>query len=92
MRKWKLWLLIVAVLCGCNQRQVKYYEYDEIKQVHKQWQYKSNSLASKQELDWLHLDLPDKGKLWFGPYIMDNDSFKGGYGPFWMGTSPKKGD
>ncbi len=76
-----------VALTGCSQRQVKYYEYDENTGIHREWCYKQNSLASKQKIDWLYLDLFGKGSLYFGPYVLDNDSFKGGYGLGWMGTS-----
>ena len=86
-----IWIVIIfgllIALTGCTQRVVSFYEYDEVNQIHKEWSYKLNNLASRQEIDWLCIDMPGKGKLWFGPYVMDNDSFKGGYGPFWMGTS-----
>jgi hypothetical protein len=78
---WWLWLaalllLTAAMLASCDQRQVKYYEYDENTGIHREWEYKANRLASEQELDWLHLDMPGKGKLFFGPYKLDNDSMK----------------
>ena len=68
-------LICLMTLTGCTQRQIKYYEYDEKTQIHKEWVYKTNSLASKETIDWLYLELPNKGTLYLGPYELDNDSF-----------------
>ena len=86
-------LLFLLLVCGCMQREVKFYEYDEVAQVHKEWSYKINTVASKETIDWLRLEMPDKGTLWFGPYTMDNDSFDLEVDPLTkkvkLGTSPK---
>ncbi len=87
---WAGVIWFVCCITGCTQRQVKYYEYDENTGIHREWCYKRNSFASKEVIDWLYLDLFGKGSLYFGSYVLDNDSFKGGYGPAWFGTTNNK--
>ncbi len=75
MKRLVLSILMIFIFSGCTQRQIKYYEYDEVNKIHKEWVYKTNFLASKETIDWLYLELPNKGTLYFGPYLLDNDSF-----------------
>jgi hypothetical protein len=81
-----LTLLILAV-CGCGQRQMKYYEYDELTQTHKQWEYKSNRIFMAEQIEGVFIDIPDKGKVWVGPYKIDPDDVKAGYGLYNFGTT-----
>jgi hypothetical protein len=86
---------ICLVLSGCGQRQVKNYKYtitrhlennEMVIESHEEWEYKSNRIFTFEQIDSVFIDIPSKGKVLVGPYTLNPDDIKAGYGPWWLGS------
>ena len=70
-----LWALIIwgiCALCGCDQRLTRYYKDPNMIEI----EYKSNRLASDEQIDSIIVKTPDNWLIYVGVYRLDNDSFK----------------